>query len=146
MSFVMSVSNGIGDLLESFPENIRMETKLSGEELDMLISVTNDDDLNHMMHEYNRLYCPNSKPVRMQLFLFDQPDATKPPHSNSDFLFDLDNHVVPLPPYTSSFAAINFHHPLPDSVAPISIPNPNVHRHLHQEMHCLQIAHTKYRN
>ncbi|KAH1132883.1 hypothetical protein AAZX31_05G049000 [Glycine max] len=45
-------------------------SKLAGEDLDALISVTNDDDLEHMMLEYERLYRPNLKPIRMRLFLF----------------------------------------------------------------------------
>ncbi|KAK3018319.1 hypothetical protein RJ639_002974 [Escallonia herrerae] len=35
-----------------------------------LISVTNDDDLAHMMHEYDRLFRTSSKPARLRLFLF----------------------------------------------------------------------------
>ncbi|XP_044490233.1 uncharacterized protein LOC123214500 [Mangifera indica] len=44
--------------------------QLPGEDLDALISVTNDDDLEHMMHEYDRLYKASAKPARMRLFLF----------------------------------------------------------------------------
>ncbi|KAL6964191.1 hypothetical protein U1Q18_035249 [Sarracenia purpurea var. burkii] len=44
--------------------------QLPGEDLDALISVTNDDDLEHMMHEYDRLYRTSSKPARLRLFLF----------------------------------------------------------------------------
>ncbi|KAL2343879.1 hypothetical protein Fmac_005164 [Flemingia macrophylla] len=136
-------------------QEVSLKYQLPGEELDALISVTNDDDLDHMMHEYDRLYRPNSKPVRMRLFLFDQPDAAKPPPSNVDFLFGLDSHTAlspsppppPPPPHAPSFAAVNFHDPLPDPAAslPLPVPDPNVHRHLHQEMHRLQIAQTEYR-
>ncbi|KAL2346386.1 hypothetical protein Fmac_000386 [Flemingia macrophylla] len=66
--------------------------------------------------EYDRLYRPNSKPVRMPLFLFDQPDAPKPLPSNVVFLFGLDNHVVP-PPLTT-------HLPSPLSIS--TIPSPTV--------------------
>lgn len=45
--------------------------QLPGEDLDALISVTNEDDLEHMMHEYDRLLrTSSSKPARMRLFLF----------------------------------------------------------------------------
>ncbi|KAL2322459.1 hypothetical protein Fmac_026838 [Flemingia macrophylla] len=158
-----------GGVWSTVVQEVSLKYQLLGKELDMMISVTNDNDLNHMMHEYDRLYWPNSNPVRMRIFLFDQPDAVKPLPSNIDFLFGLDNHVVPLIifdesfpsqqvfgkrfssyqpllPHTLSFAAVNFHHPLPnpDPITLIFLPNPNVHRHLYQEMHCLQIAQTKY--
>ncbi|KAL2341161.1 hypothetical protein Fmac_009101 [Flemingia macrophylla] len=119
-------------------QEVSLKYQLPREELNALISVTNDNDLDHMMHEYDRLYWPNSKSVRMRLFLFDQPNAAKPPPSNIDLLFGLDNHVASLPPHVRSFAAFNFHHPLPNPAAPV--PDPNVHRHLHQEIHLLQIA------
>ncbi|KAK6135458.1 hypothetical protein DH2020_030783 [Rehmannia glutinosa] len=43
---------------------------LPGEDLDALISVTNDDDLEHMMHEYERLYRASPKPARLRIFIF----------------------------------------------------------------------------
>lgn len=47
--------------------------QLPGEDLDALISVTNDDDLDHMMHEYDRLYRGSSRPARLRLFAFPVP-------------------------------------------------------------------------
>ncbi|PWA74670.1 Phox/Bem1p [Artemisia annua] len=47
--------------------------QLPGEDLDALISVTNDDDLEHMMHEYDRLNKGTNSTtttVRLRLFLF----------------------------------------------------------------------------
>ncbi|CAN6450029.1 unnamed protein product [Victoria cruziana] len=44
--------------------------QLPGEDLDALISVTNDEDLEHMMVEYDRLHRTTSKPARLRLFLF----------------------------------------------------------------------------
>jgi hypothetical protein len=44
--------------------------QLPGEDLDALISVTNDEDLEHMMSEYDRLYRASAKPARLRLFLF----------------------------------------------------------------------------
>lgn len=50
--------------------DVSFKYQLPGEDLDALISVTNDDDLEHMMHEYDRLLRMSSKPARMRLFLF----------------------------------------------------------------------------
>ncbi|KAM3342304.1 hypothetical protein P3S68_027270 [Capsicum galapagoense] len=44
--------------------------QLPGEDLDALISVTNDEDLEHMMLEYDRIYRGSVKPARLRLFLF----------------------------------------------------------------------------
>ncbi|KAK9072116.1 hypothetical protein SSX86_008548 [Deinandra increscens subsp. villosa] len=44
--------------------------QLPGEDLDALISVTNDEDLEHMMTEYDRIFRSSTKPVRLRLFLF----------------------------------------------------------------------------
>ncbi|KAL5714950.1 hypothetical protein ACHQM5_016844 [Ranunculus cassubicifolius] len=45
--------------------------QLPGEDLDALISVTNEEDLEHMMLEYDRLYRgAGSRPARLRLFLF----------------------------------------------------------------------------
>ncbi|XP_022765939.1 uncharacterized protein LOC111310808 [Durio zibethinus] len=44
--------------------------QLPGEDLDALISVSNDEDLGHMMLEYDRLHRASAKPARLRLFLF----------------------------------------------------------------------------
>lgn len=44
--------------------------QLPGEDLDALISVTDDEDVEHMMVEYDRLQRSPSKPARLRLFLF----------------------------------------------------------------------------
>ncbi|MBA0766295.1 hypothetical protein Gotri_015350, partial [Gossypium trilobum] len=54
---------------------VSFKYQLPGEDLDALISVTNDDDLEHMMHEYDRLYRASAKPVRMRLFIFPATDS-----------------------------------------------------------------------
>lgn len=51
-------------------EGVSFKYQLPGEDLDALISVTNDDDLEHMMGEYDRLYRASPKPARLRLFLF----------------------------------------------------------------------------
>ncbi|KAF8115730.1 hypothetical protein N665_0025s0187 [Sinapis alba] len=55
---------------------ISFKYQLPGEDLDALISVTNEDDLEHMMHEYDRLLRMSSKPARMRLFLFPSSPIT----------------------------------------------------------------------
>ncbi|RAL39620.1 hypothetical protein DM860_003153 [Cuscuta australis] len=49
---------------------VSFKYQLPGEDLDALISVTTDDDLEHMMHEYDRLYRASPKPARLRLFIF----------------------------------------------------------------------------
>ncbi|EXB51459.1 hypothetical protein L484_010439 [Morus notabilis] len=51
-------------------DDVSFKYQLPGEDLDALISVTNDDDLDHMMHEYDRMYRTTAKSARMRLFLF----------------------------------------------------------------------------
>ncbi|KAG6421949.1 hypothetical protein SASPL_118509 [Salvia splendens] len=51
-------------------DSISFKYQLPGEDLDALISVTNDDDLEHMMHEYERLYRISPKPTRLRIFIF----------------------------------------------------------------------------
>lgn len=106
--------------------DVSFKYQLPGEELDALISVTNDDDLDHMMHEYDRLYRSSAKPARMRLFIFPASqsndaggfgpgqaerdrfvealnsaparDLPKPVPGNVDFLFGLEKGVSPPPP------------------------------------------------
>ncbi|KAK8960932.1 hypothetical protein KSP40_PGU006621 [Platanthera guangdongensis] len=50
---------------------MRVKYQLPGEDLDSLISITNDEDLEHMMIEYDRLLLSSGKPsARLRLFLF----------------------------------------------------------------------------
>ena len=58
--------------------DVLFKYQLLGEDLDALISVTNDDDLEHMMHEYDRLYHAYVKPAHMRLFLF----SVNPSHAS----------------------------------------------------------------
>ncbi|XP_022763601.1 protein PRRC2A-like [Durio zibethinus] len=107
---------------------VSFKYQLPGEDLDALISVTNDDDLEHMMHEYDRLYRASAKPARMRLFIFPAtgsanfgsegaksdrdrfmealnsgptPGGEKNaaiPPNNVDFLFGLEKGMAPPPP------------------------------------------------
>ncbi|GMI90624.1 hypothetical protein like AT5G64430 [Hibiscus trionum] len=56
--------------------------QLPGEDLDALITVTNDEDLEHMMLEYDRLHRGSMKPARLRLFLF----PVNPPPRASGFV------------------------------------------------------------
>lgn len=67
--------------------DICFKYQLPGEDLDALISVTNDEDLEHMMLEYDRLYRASAKPARLRLFLFLITNASfsaPPPEAKSD--------------------------------------------------------------
>ncbi|XP_077215408.1 uncharacterized protein LOC143849970 [Tasmannia lanceolata] len=50
--------------------DVSFKYQLPGEDLDALISVTNDEDLEHMMLEYDCLVRGSPKPPRLRLFLF----------------------------------------------------------------------------
>lgn len=58
--------------------------QLPGEDLDALISVTNDEDLDHMMVEYDRLFRTYAKPARLRLFLFPVSAYYSPNSAASD--------------------------------------------------------------
>ncbi|KAI9083021.1 hypothetical protein K1719_035036 [Acacia pycnantha] len=57
--------------------------KLPGEDLDALIAITNDEDLEHMMVENNRLYRAFVKPVQLRLFLFPLAPLARPSFGSS---------------------------------------------------------------
>ncbi|KAF5951192.1 hypothetical protein HYC85_009136 [Camellia sinensis] len=65
----------IGKLSVLCDADVCFKYQLPGEDLDALISVTNDDDLEHMMHEYDRLFRASSKPARLRLFLFADEES-----------------------------------------------------------------------
>ncbi|XP_074369911.1 uncharacterized protein LOC141711387 [Apium graveolens] len=64
--------------------SVSFRYQLPGEDLDALISVTNDEDLEHMMVEYDRVYRASTKPVRLRLFLFPASPAPSSAFSSSD--------------------------------------------------------------
>ncbi|GFY90965.1 octicosapeptide/Phox/Bem1p family protein [Actinidia rufa] len=78
---------------------VSFKYQLPGEDLDALVSVINDDDLEHMMAEYDRIHAGSPKPARIRLFLF-APNLPKPKNGsitvpssaqlNPDFLFGFD--------------------------------------------------------
>ncbi|XP_010905844.1 uncharacterized protein [Elaeis guineensis] len=57
--------------LANLDDHLCFKYQLPGEDLDALISVTNDEDLDHMMLEYDRLHRSATKPTaRLRVFLF----------------------------------------------------------------------------
>ncbi|XVF67341.1 hypothetical protein PTKIN_Ptkin10aG0113200 [Pterospermum kingtungense] len=139
----LSALCGGGDAEVSF------KYQLPGEDLDALISVTNDDDLEHMMHEYDRLYRASAKPARMRLFIFPETGSanfgneaarsdrerfvealnsgpapggektTAITPNNVDFLFGLEKGMAPRPP-------LKIRDPVVEQVPPPPPPVPEV--------------------
>ncbi|XP_030459245.2 uncharacterized protein LOC115679716 [Syzygium oleosum] len=86
-------------LCELPPDGVSFKYQFPGEDLDALISVTTDDDLEHMMHEYDRLSraCSKPAPARMRLFLFPvHSPHPPPPPSSADGKSDRDRFVEAL--------------------------------------------------
>lgn len=64
--------------------NICFKYQLPGEDLDALISVTNDEDLEQLMLEYDRLHGGAAKPARLRLFLFPVNPSISSAFSSAD--------------------------------------------------------------
>lgn len=66
-------------------DDVCFKYQLPGEDLDALISITNDEDLDHMMLEYDRLLRPAARPApRLRLFLFPLALSPSAPEQKSD--------------------------------------------------------------
>ncbi|KAL0377980.1 UNVERIFIED_CONTAM: hypothetical protein Sradi_3103500 [Sesamum radiatum] len=50
---------------------ISLKYQLPGEDLDALVSLIDDDDVEHMMVEYERMQRISTKPTRLRIFIFD---------------------------------------------------------------------------
>ncbi|CAH9105477.1 unnamed protein product [Cuscuta europaea] len=75
-----------------------MKYQLPGEDLDALVSLIDDDDVEQMMVEYERMHRVSTKPARLRLFLFNPNRHVKPesePPLNPDFLFGFDKDYQP---------------------------------------------------
>ncbi|CAA0839671.1 Octicosapeptide/Phox/Bem1p family protein [Striga hermonthica] len=89
--------------LSSLCEKLEVSIKyqLPGEDLDALVSLIDDEDVEHMMVEYERLQRISPKPVRLRLFLFDPSksgagkDSVPVTPSNPDYLFGFDKEYEP---------------------------------------------------
>ncbi|KAL2499515.1 Octicosapeptide/Phox/Bem1p family protein [Abeliophyllum distichum] len=81
--------------------------QLPGEDLDSLVSLINDEDVEHMMVEYDRMLRISTKPARIRLFIFDisSPQIPLPTSGkkksglgtplNPDYLFGFDKEYQP---------------------------------------------------
>ncbi|CAM8926290.1 unnamed protein product [Rhodiola kirilowii] len=91
----------IGKLSSLCDSEVCFKYQLPGEDLDALISVTNDEDLEHMMLEYDRLFGASAKPARLRLFLFMvNPGASfdsGSPKSDQQWFVEALNSVPTLP-------------------------------------------------
>ncbi|CAI9752967.1 unnamed protein product [Fraxinus pennsylvanica] len=81
--------------------------QLPGEDLDSLVSLINDEDVEQMMVEYDRMLTISTKPVRLRLFVFDISSPRIPTANsglkksgpgtslNPDYLFGFDKEYQP---------------------------------------------------
>jgi len=68
-------SSMIGKLSSLWKSSISFKYQLPNEDLDALVSVTDDEDMENMMAEYDRLQKMGSKSSRLRLFVFaNKPD------------------------------------------------------------------------
>ncbi|KAJ3672139.1 hypothetical protein LUZ60_006860 [Juncus effusus] len=83
-------------------EEVCVKYQLPGEDLDALVSVTNDEDLDHMVLEFDRLHFHRSSSsrgtprIRVFLFPISRPVETKTEQRH--WFVDALNSVPPLPP------------------------------------------------
>lgn len=70
----------------------RLKYQLPGQGLDVLVSLTDDEDVQNLMLEYDHIHRNSAEPGRIRLFLFPtQLCATTPTRQlNPDFLFGFD--------------------------------------------------------
>lgn len=83
---------------------ISLKYQLPGEDLDSLVSLIDDDDVEHMMVEYDRMHRISGKPARLRIFIFNvtappaKPIAPEPAPvtpTNPDYLFGFDKEYKP---------------------------------------------------
>jgi len=53
--------------------DVCLKYQLLGEDFDALIPVYNEEDLDHMMFEYDHICCFSRQPARLRVFLFPVP-------------------------------------------------------------------------
>ncbi|KAG1359725.1 fibrous sheath CABYR-binding protein-like [Cocos nucifera] len=113
--------------LANLDDHLCFKYQLPGEDLDALISVTNDEDLDHMMLEYDRLHRSAAKPTaRLRVFLFPlnppPPSAALlDPKPDRQWFFDALN-SVPVPPPLDTVAAAS---PPPVTAVKAASPSPD---------------------
>lgn len=81
---------------------VSVKYQLPGEDLDSLVSLIDDEDVEHMMVEYDRMQRTSAKPPRLRIFVFDisappvKPVAVDPASAtNPDYLFGFDKEYQP---------------------------------------------------
>lgn len=79
---------------------ISVKYQLPGEDLDSLVSLIDDDDVEHMMVEYDRMQRISAKPARLRIFVFAAASAAAAPpvtasQPNPDYLFGFDKEYQP---------------------------------------------------
>lgn len=83
---------------------ISVKYQLPGEDLDSLVSLIDDEDVEHMMVEYDRMQRISAKPPRLRIFVFNisvppvKPVAVEPASvtpTNPDYLFGFDKEYQP---------------------------------------------------
>ncbi|KAK6143651.1 hypothetical protein DH2020_023999 [Rehmannia glutinosa] len=97
-------------------DGISFKYQLPGEDLDALISVTNDDDLEHMMHEYDRLCRAYTKPARLRIFVFQSQN----PSLNSVRSFGSDEVKTEKERFVEALNSAPQHSPAPQLQPPAS--------------------------
>lgn len=121
-------------------DDLCFKYQLPGEDLDALISVTNDEDLDHMLLEYDRLHRASPKPARLRLFLFPAPDS-----SDRQWFVDALNSAQIQPPSAAADSSPPSSQPPPDFLFGLDKPppaeseEPEIHRQI-QDLQRLQIA------
>lgn len=81
---------------------ISVKYQLPGEDLDSLVSLIDDEDVEHMMVEYDRMQRSSTKPPRLRIFVFNilappvKAMAVEPTSAtNPDYLFGFDTEYQP---------------------------------------------------
>lgn len=80
---------------------ISVKYQLPGEDLDSLVSLIDDEDVEHMMVEYDRMQRISAKPARLRIFVFDisapaaKSGAKEAGSVNPDYLFGFDKEYRP---------------------------------------------------
>nr|GMD88892.1 PB1 domain containing protein [Ipomoea batatas] len=114
-------SSFMSKLSTLYEADVCFKYQLPGEDLDALISVTNDEDLELMMLEYDRLQRASNKPARLRLFLFPFSSPADPGFGSTDSkrqwfvdvlnsvqMQNLESNSQPVQPVETSVGAADF--------------------------------------
>ncbi|XAR67981.1 hypothetical protein NMG60_11002950 [Bertholletia excelsa] len=119
---VLSVDRSIrfSELMAKFEEScgssVRLKFKLPSEDLDVLVSITCDEDLVSMIDEYDRFSSSTHKDVKIRAVLFSLKPLKKiSPVSSAEDLCSTDSSVDYSPSASPSYAAAGFCSPKPSA-------------------------------